>query len=201
MEQVRAFVEGSEPVDYKPMERASAYAFVRRTLARFDYAASWTCSRRWRSSSRCPTPQLPAPARQLRRPRPRRRRAVRPAGRAIPQPRPRRAVPKYPRNRPGGGVKRRLLGGLRPRNTWTPARKRAATGLRQRRRLSTSGVRAAHPTAEDRSLDDGRLDSWARKRPALRRRSPTAMLTERHEDASPHRSRFMLTISLDITPS
>ena len=37
MEQVRTFVEGSEPVDYKPQDRASAYAFVRRTLVAFDY--------------------------------------------------------------------------------------------------------------------------------------------------------------------
>ena len=37
MEQVRAFVEGSEPVDHQPKDRASAYAFVRRTLAAFDY--------------------------------------------------------------------------------------------------------------------------------------------------------------------
>ena len=37
MEQVRTFVEGSEPVDYQPKDRASAYAFVRRTLAAFDY--------------------------------------------------------------------------------------------------------------------------------------------------------------------
>ena len=36
MEQVRAFVEESEPVDYQPKDRASAYAFVRRTLAAFD---------------------------------------------------------------------------------------------------------------------------------------------------------------------
>ncbi len=37
MEQVRAFVEGSEPVDYQPKDRASAYAFVRRTLAAFGH--------------------------------------------------------------------------------------------------------------------------------------------------------------------
>ena len=37
MEQVRAFVEGSEPVDCQPKDRGSAYAFVRRTLAAFDY--------------------------------------------------------------------------------------------------------------------------------------------------------------------
>ena len=37
MERVRAFVEGSEPVDYQPKDRASAYAFVRRTLVAFDY--------------------------------------------------------------------------------------------------------------------------------------------------------------------
>ena len=38
MEQVRAFVQGSGSVDYQPEDRAGAYAFVRRTLARFDYA-------------------------------------------------------------------------------------------------------------------------------------------------------------------
>lgn len=38
MEQVRAFVEGSESVDHTPGGRACAYAFVRRTLARFGYA-------------------------------------------------------------------------------------------------------------------------------------------------------------------
>ena len=37
MEQVRAFVEGSGPVDYQPEDRRSAYEFVRRTLVRFDY--------------------------------------------------------------------------------------------------------------------------------------------------------------------
>ena len=37
MEQVRAFVEGSRPVDYQPEDRRSAYEFVRRTLVRFDY--------------------------------------------------------------------------------------------------------------------------------------------------------------------
>ena len=37
IEQVRAFVEGSEPVDYRPQDRASAYAFVRRTAAAFEY--------------------------------------------------------------------------------------------------------------------------------------------------------------------
>ena len=37
LEQVRAFVEGSEPVDYPPEERRSAYEFVRRTLVRFGY--------------------------------------------------------------------------------------------------------------------------------------------------------------------
>ena len=31
MEQVRAFVEDCESVDYKPKDRACAYAFVRRT--------------------------------------------------------------------------------------------------------------------------------------------------------------------------
>ena len=36
IEQFRAFVEGSEAVDYKPKDRAAAYDLVRRTLARFD---------------------------------------------------------------------------------------------------------------------------------------------------------------------
>ena len=35
LEEVRAFVEGSEPVDIKLADRASAYDFVRRTLVRF----------------------------------------------------------------------------------------------------------------------------------------------------------------------
>ncbi|MCY3840506.1 MAG: hypothetical protein OXH09_17970 [Gammaproteobacteria bacterium] len=35
---VRAFLEGNEPVDFKPVSRAEAYAFVSRTLTRFDYA-------------------------------------------------------------------------------------------------------------------------------------------------------------------
>ena len=37
IEQVRAFVEGSEPVDYRPRDRASVYAFVRRAAVAFDY--------------------------------------------------------------------------------------------------------------------------------------------------------------------
>ena len=37
LEQVRAFVEGSGPVDIKLADRESAYAFIRRTLVRFGY--------------------------------------------------------------------------------------------------------------------------------------------------------------------
>ena len=37
-EQVRAFLEGSEPVDFNPVSRDEAYAFVSRTPKRFDYA-------------------------------------------------------------------------------------------------------------------------------------------------------------------
>ena len=37
-EQVRAFLDGSEPVDFNPVSRDEAYAFVSRTLKRFDYA-------------------------------------------------------------------------------------------------------------------------------------------------------------------
>ena len=37
IEQLEAFVEGSAPVDCKPLDRESAYDFVRRTLVAFDY--------------------------------------------------------------------------------------------------------------------------------------------------------------------
>ena len=37
IEQLKAFVEGSVPVDCKPLDPASAYDFVRRTLVAFDY--------------------------------------------------------------------------------------------------------------------------------------------------------------------
>ena len=37
IEQLRAFVEGAEPVDYQPKDRAAAYDLVRRTLVRFDH--------------------------------------------------------------------------------------------------------------------------------------------------------------------
>ena len=47
MEQIRAFVEGCESVDYKPQDRAGAYAFVRRTLVRFDYARLGRADRGW----------------------------------------------------------------------------------------------------------------------------------------------------------
>ena len=39
LEEVRAFVEGSERVDIKLADRASAYDFIRRTLVRFGYHA------------------------------------------------------------------------------------------------------------------------------------------------------------------
>ena len=34
-EQVRAFLDGSGPVDFNPVSRDEAYAFVSRTLTRF----------------------------------------------------------------------------------------------------------------------------------------------------------------------
>ena len=37
LDQIRAFLEGSEPADFGPADRPSAYAFVRRTLVRFEY--------------------------------------------------------------------------------------------------------------------------------------------------------------------
>ena len=36
-EQVRAFLDGSEPVDFNPVSREESYAFVSRTLTRFGY--------------------------------------------------------------------------------------------------------------------------------------------------------------------
>ena len=39
MEQVAAFVEASEPVDFQPLDRDGAYAFVARTLTRLGYRA------------------------------------------------------------------------------------------------------------------------------------------------------------------
>ncbi len=39
LEEVRAFMEGNEPVDIKLADRASAYDFIRRTLVRFGYHA------------------------------------------------------------------------------------------------------------------------------------------------------------------
>ena len=35
LDQVRAFLDGSEPADFELADRTSAYAFVRRTLVRF----------------------------------------------------------------------------------------------------------------------------------------------------------------------
>ena len=37
VDQVRAFLDGSEPVDYLPQDRDDAYEFVRRTLVRIGY--------------------------------------------------------------------------------------------------------------------------------------------------------------------
>ena len=37
-EQIRAFLNGSEPMDFNPVSRDEAYAFVSRTLSRFGYA-------------------------------------------------------------------------------------------------------------------------------------------------------------------
>ena len=37
IEQLKAFVAGSAPMDCKPLDRESAYDFVRRTLVTFDY--------------------------------------------------------------------------------------------------------------------------------------------------------------------
>ena len=37
LQQIRAFLEGSEPADFELFDRPSTYAFVRRTLVRFEY--------------------------------------------------------------------------------------------------------------------------------------------------------------------
>ena len=39
LEQVRRVAEGTEPVDFAPADRASAYDFIRRTLVQFEYWA------------------------------------------------------------------------------------------------------------------------------------------------------------------
>ena len=39
LEQVRRVAEGTEPVDFAPADRASAYDFIRRTLVQFEYSA------------------------------------------------------------------------------------------------------------------------------------------------------------------
>ncbi len=36
-DQLRAFLEGNEPADFELTDRTSPYAFVRRTLVRFEY--------------------------------------------------------------------------------------------------------------------------------------------------------------------
>ena len=36
-EQLRAFLDGNAPVDFQPVSRGEAYAFVSRMLSRFDY--------------------------------------------------------------------------------------------------------------------------------------------------------------------
>ena len=38
LEQVRAFMEGNRPVDFRPGDRGDVYEFARRTLVRFRYA-------------------------------------------------------------------------------------------------------------------------------------------------------------------
>ena len=47
IEQVKAFVGGSEPLDCKPLDRAFAYDFVRRTLVAFDYHRLGKAERGW----------------------------------------------------------------------------------------------------------------------------------------------------------
>ena len=37
VDQIRAFLNGNETVDYHPQDRAGAYEFVRRTLVRIGY--------------------------------------------------------------------------------------------------------------------------------------------------------------------
>ena len=45
LDQVRAFVEGSEAVDFTGADRESVYEFVRRALVRLDYAGRIRASR------------------------------------------------------------------------------------------------------------------------------------------------------------
>ena len=46
LDQVRAF-DGSQPADFKLTDRTSAYAFVRRTLVRFEYHGPGSPTRGW----------------------------------------------------------------------------------------------------------------------------------------------------------
>ena len=46
-EQIRAFLNGSEPVDFNPVSRDEAYAFVSRTLSRFGCARLGKPDRGW----------------------------------------------------------------------------------------------------------------------------------------------------------
>ena len=47
IEQVAAFVEANEPVDFQPLDREGAYACVARTLTRLGYAPWTRPRRRW----------------------------------------------------------------------------------------------------------------------------------------------------------
>ena len=47
LDQVRAFVEGSEAVDFTGADRESVYEFVRRTLVRLSYERLGKPTRGW----------------------------------------------------------------------------------------------------------------------------------------------------------
>ena len=51
LDEIRAFLDGKEPADFELTDRTSGYAFVRRTLIRFEYHRSRRPERRTSSGS------------------------------------------------------------------------------------------------------------------------------------------------------
>ena len=60
LEQVRAFLEGSQPLGFEAPAREAAYDWVAGELRRFRYTPAWarptgaSCGATWRRSAACP---------------------------------------------------------------------------------------------------------------------------------------------------
>ena len=64
LEQVREFLDGSQPIDLQVQTRAEAYAFVDQTVRRFDYILQGKTKRgcsdaSWPRSQACRAPNSP----------------------------------------------------------------------------------------------------------------------------------------------